>query len=163
MNKNKRVMGDERDSQNFGEASQWALWSVILFTIGKVIYYLHFSAVEDLGFLVWDGILLLIVAVALVIVTRKRKTYHLPRTLFGKKSIIGQNKKARKKRILASYLPKAILFALGMTVGSILASGYTDFDVSIVETLIYFVVAFILNYLWGEFNVKGYNEAFEQE
>lgn len=157
MSEKKKVVVDERDEKNFGIASRWALKVVVLYTIVKMIYYLDFHGTKDLSFLLWDGVLLLVIALTLFIGTRVRKTYNLPKTYREGKASTGN----RKDRIKESYLPKALLFSAGATVASGLRSGFISILVTAILFLVYFIVIFLGILSWGEFNVKSYNKSLD--
>lgn len=162
MNKKKKRIVDERDEKNLGIASQCALRVVVIYTIIKIIYYLDFSALNTLGFLLWDGLLLVIIGITLFIVTRMRKTYPLPRTHREGKQVAGNHKEARKDRIKKSYLPKALIFSVSWTLASTLRSGFISILVTVILFIIYFLITFGVVFVWGEWNIKSYNQSFEE-
>lgn len=162
MSKKKRIVRDERDAKNQAVASEWALWITVIYTFGKLIYYLSFSAVEDLGFIMWDMILIVIITLTLIIITYSRKTYDLPRTFFGKKLLTEQSKQAKKERLLKAYLPEALILAVAMTIGSYFLSGYNSITEWLFELILYFIIFNLFNFAWGELNVKGYNKSLEE-
>jgi len=153
---------DERDSKNIGEASLWTVFIVVIYTLGKIIYYLNFSNVEDLGFLIWDVILFLIVMISLFGIIYLKKSYDLPRTFFGKKLLTEQSKAARKERILKAYFPEAFMLAVAMTIGSYFFSGFNNIGVGLLELMTYFIILSLINFAWGELNVRGYNKSLEE-
>lgn len=152
MSKKKRVAVDERDEQNKAVASQWALRAVIWYTIIKMVYYLDFQAMNDLGFLLWDGILLFVIGITYLIVSRTRKTYDLPKTYREGEPVSGNKKEARIDRMKKSYLPRALIFAAGLTLASGLRSGFVSILVTAILYIIYFAITFVVVFAWGEWN-----------
>lgn len=162
MNKKKNSIVDERDEKNLGIASQYALRVVIIYTIIKIIYYLDFSALDTLGFLLWDGLLLIVIGITLFIVTRMRKTFYLPRTHREGKQVSDNHKEAKGDRIKKSYLPKALIFSVSWTLASTLRSGFISVVVTVILFIIYFLITFVVVFAWGEWNIKSYNQSFEE-
>lgn len=162
MSKKKNRIVDERDERNLGIASQYGLRVVVIYTIIKIIYYLDLSALDTLGFLIWDFILLLVIGITLLMVTRMKKTYPLPRTYLGKKQIPDNHKEARGDRIKKSYLPKALIFSVSWTLASTLRSGFISILVTVILFIIYFLITFGVVFVWGEWNVKSFNQSFEE-
>ncbi len=159
---NKKNVVDERDEKNKGIASQWALRVVIFYTLIKMIFYLDFSALEDLSFLLWDGLLLLAIGLTLFIVTRMRKTYNLPKTYREGTPMEGNYKETRGDRVKKSYLPKALIFAVGWLIASTLRSGFMSILVLVVQFILYFLITFAVVFVWGEWNVSSYNQSFSE-
>jgi len=153
---------DERDVRNLGEASQWTFFIVITYTLGKIFYYLKFSNVENLDFLIWDIVLFTITAISLIGIRYLKKSYDLPKTFFGKKLLTEQSKAAKKERILKAYFPEAFMLAVAMTVGSYFFSGFNNIGVGLLELMTYFIILSLLNFAWGELNVRGYNKSLEE-
>lgn len=153
---------DERDVRNLGEASQWTVFIVIIYTLGKIIYYSKFSNVENLDFLIWDIVLFFITAISLIGIIYLKKTYDLPKTFFGKKLLTEQSKAARKDRILKAYLPEALILAVTLTLGSYFFSGYNSIIPWFFEFILCVIILMLFNFAWGELNVKGYNKSLEE-
>ena len=161
MSKKRNTVIDERDEKNIGIASQYALRIVIFYTVIKIIYYLDFNALDNLSFLLWDFVLLLAIGITYYVVTRMRKTYHLPRTHREGKQVAGNHKEARGDRVKKSYLPKTLSFASAWIIASTLRSGFISVWVTLILFIIYFLITFAVVFAWGEWNVKSYNRSFE--
>lgn len=152
---------DERDKMNAGIASQWAFGFIIVFLIGKFIYFEVIRDVANTQFLFWDVLMLVIACIIFITVMHSRKSYDVPRTILGRKLSTQPTKSGRKERILKSYIPETFIFAIGFTIGSYLYSGFNHILNGIVEFLVFFVIFNLINYFWGEHVIRRYNQSLE--
>ena len=172
--KHKTVTFDERTLKNTGTAAviTLALVWVALLGIGiyKSIKYGVESTTEEI--LIFLGSLLIF-----LILKHRKDDVDLPQTFFGKPlptGLQGEDKKVRVKAyIVDSLLNSIILGTLNITLNRInpafnftiiaLNSPFLTILINaVVDLAVLFTVFMLLNYIWGEHNVKKFHKMMEE-
>ena len=176
MNKRKtRVKTDERTIKNTGTAAVITLaviWvALIIVGIVKTVKYGAESTTEEM--LLFLGSLLLF-----MILKNKRDDVDLPETFSGKPlpdSLSKEDKKARLKAyVVDAFANGAILAALNVGLNRVNPNfAYTTIKFSspvlsivlniVIDIAVLFALFMVINYFWGEHNIKKYNKMLEDD
>ena len=173
--KNRAVNSDERTAKNTGTAAVITLaliWAALLATgIYKTVKYGAESTTEEI--LLFLGSLLVF-----LIFKHRKEDVDLPETFLGKPLPTEPGGAAKKERVKAylvdSLINGAILTALNITLNRInqnfsfttiaLESPILTILINAVADLAVLGALFMLiNYFWGEHNIKKYNKMLEDE
>lgn len=162
MNKQKLSGMDERDKRNWGYASNWGVMIVYAYTFIKLTYYIFFSSTENYTFLLWDILLVFLLAIVTAIIAYQRKTFVLPTTSIGHRLKEDAYRNSFWERLLKSYIPRTVLVSIIFAaVRTLMADNPTFRDISIL-TAIVSVTIFIANLLFGEITVRLYNKSVDE-
>lgn len=162
MKRNKRGHLDERQFQMLSEALAFAAivggFVNILIIIGK---YTFLNDRKSVGY---DITLLVIMALATLVYMWAKKEYDIPTTFTGKPLPTGftrEEKIARiKYYIMDAFKAAAIFFIFDIKIRkeilfpTVLGSKYLAY---VVDFLFSFIIFYLINYFWHEYNVKKYN------
>jgi len=155
---------DERQKKriikSLGMATFLAFFSSVFITIIKFIYTKSFeSAYTDIS-------LAIIISVTIILYHISNKEYNVPKTISGKILPIGNSKEAKKSR-LTYYVRDSIPITIIFSIFDIMAPDRLIIPVPLmgskllsyaINSLIRFIIFFIIDYLWGEYNVKKQNK-----
>ena len=172
--KNKNVNSDERTAKNTGTAAVITLaliWAALLIIgIYKTIKYGAESTTEEI--LIFLGSLL-----AFLVLKHRKDDVDLPESFLGKPLPTGLKGKDKKIRIKAyitdSLVNAAILGALNITLNRINRNfNFTTLELSnpvltvavnaVLDLAVLGAVFMVINYIWGEHNIKKYNKMLEE-
>ena len=173
--KNKNIKADERTAKNTGKAAVITLavlWAALLIIgIYKTVKYGAESTTEEI--ILFMGSLLIF-----LIFKHRGDDVDLPETFSGKPlptGLTGEDKKTRIKAYIAdSFLNSVILAALNISLNRInphfrfttiaLSSPILTILINaVVDLAVLGTVFMLINYLWGEHNVKKYNKMLEED
>ncbi len=172
-NKNSVVSTDERTRQKVGSAAAvtlFLLWIALIVIAGiKSFKYGIGSITEEL--LLFIGSMLVF-----VLFNHRKGDVDLPKTALGRSLPVDES--GRSKRIKA-YLADSAIDAVLISVLNVGLSrinkyySFTTIDFGsaavtvvlnlVMDIIVVFAVFFALNYLWGEHNVKKYNQYLEED
>lgn len=155
---------DERQKnrmiKSLGMATVVAFFSSVFIIIFKFIYTKSLeSAYTDIS-------LAIIISVTIILYHLINKEYNVPKTISGKILPIGNSKEAKNSR-LKYYVKDSIPITIIFSIFDIMAPDILIVPVPLMgskvlsfalNSLIRFIVFFIIDYLWGEFNVKKQNK-----
>lgn len=154
---------DERQRKHISES----LASGAFFGYFYTLFVIIFKLIRDKAFTntYLEIILILILHIVLNLHHRKKKEYSLPKTITGRILPIGRSreeKKARYKNYLLDSLIVSILFIpIGILTKINLLSTSWVFLSYIVSFFLSFILLFTINFIWGEYNIKKYNDHYE--
>lgn len=172
--KHKAVNSDERTRKNTGTAAIITLALVWVALLGVGIYKTVKYGVESTT----EEILIFLGSLLVFLILKHRKDdVDLPATFFGKPlptGLKGKDKKVRVKAyIVDSLLNSLILTTLNITLNRInpafnftviaLNSPFLTILINaVVDLAVLFTVFMLLNYFWGEHNVKKFHKMMEE-
>lgn len=173
--KNKNVTSDERTAKNTGTAAVVTLaliWAaLIIIGIYKTIKFGAESTTEEI--LIFLGSLLVF-----LILKHRKDDVDLPESFLGKPlptGLHGADKKARiKSYIIDSLINGGILAVLNISLHEINPNfSFTTIDFSntvltilingVMDLAVMSTVFMLINYIWGEHNIKKYNKLLEED
>ena len=173
--KNKNVTSDERTAKNTGTAAVVTLaliWAaLIIIGIYKTIKFGAESTTEEI--LIFLGSLLVF-----LIFKHRKDDVDLPESFLGKPlptGLHGVDKKARiKSYIIDSLINGGILAVLNISLHEINPNfSFTTIDFSntvltilingVMDLAVMSAVFMLINYIWGEHNIKKYNKLLEED
>ena len=173
--KNKNVNSDERTAKNTGAAAVITLalvWvALIIIGIYKTVKFGAESTTEEI--LIFLGSLLVF-----LIFKHRKEDVDLPESFLGKPlptGLRGEDKKLRiKSYIVDSLINGGILTVLNISLNKINPNfSFTTIDFSnsvltilingAIDLIVLSAVFMLINYIWGEHNIKKYNKLIEDD
>lgn len=160
-NKNENYpMIDERQRRSIGDVSTIIVIVTILYLLVEITY--KYVTTKDILTTSWEIILLLLIGFIYLIGIRSNKEMNLPTSFLGKQLPTDQSNEAKVRRIKA-YFIESLASSTAIT-GLTLFFTFIEVEVklSVIEYISSFLglmtVYFVLSYLWGEYNIKKYNQ-----
>lgn len=150
---------DERQRKHISES----LASGAFFGYFYTLFVIIFKFIRDKAFTntYLEIILILILHIVLNLHHRKEKEYSLPKTITGRILPMGSSSEEKKSRfknyVLDSLIISIILIPIDIITKGKLLFISQAFLSYIVSFFFRFVLFLIINYIWGEYNIKRYN------
>lgn len=164
---------DEREKNRIITSAGMVNFVAILFSLGVILFRL----VETRNFqssYSFIGLLLLISA-TMGVYNLINKEYDVPTTYYGKIIPLGNSKKDKKARVIY-YGKKALRITIIFFILDVINPNRVIFSIASVNSKVIlpyflnsffrFIIFIILNYLWGEYNIRKqrkYNESLDDE
>lgn len=152
---------DERKKLRVTTSIGMANFIAMLYSIGIIIFrFIQTKSFESSY--TYIGLLILI-TVTMSIYNLINKEYNVPTTFFGKKLPLGKSKEDKKIRII-QYAKDALRLSIVFLIFDIMNPNRVLFSIPSIDSktilpyflnsLIRFILFLIMNYAWGEYNVK---------
>lgn len=150
----------KRIIKSLGMATVVAFFSSVFMIIIKFIYTKSFESAYT------DITLVIIISITIILYHMLNKEYRVPKTISGKILPIGNSKRDKKSRLIY-YVKDSIPITIIFSIFDIMAPDRLIIPVPLMgskvlsfalNSLIRFIVFFIIDYLWGEYNVKKQNK-----
>lgn len=157
---------DERQRKHLSEALSASAVFGYFYVMITIIF--KFIGTKNIKNVYTEIVLLCIMSVVINAYHTKKKEYNLPKTFFGRILPIGNSKEDKRSRygnyILDSlittiiFLPINIISRRTIAPLPLLSSEVLSY---VADSLARFVMFFIINYSWGEYNIKRYNNYYK--
>lgn len=163
MKRKNKIIVDERQEKIATKSLAWAGFVAYFYTI--IIMLFKLIKTKDSSNIIFEVILLLIMTLTIFINNLINKDYDVPSNIKNKRLLTGNSKDDKKARLLY-YMRTSIVFPLIYMVIYTSWRGKDKFPIIIessniltfiINYILAYIIIFIAEILWHEWNVKRYN------
>lgn len=167
-----RVKIDEREKSRRTTSIGMAGIIAMIYSIGVILFRFVETKTFESSYLFIGLVVVMTVSITLYHIINKE--YDVPKTIFGKRLSLGDSKKSKKTRIIY-YIKDALILTTVFLVLDIMNPDRLTFSIPsidwkymsyITDYFARFILFLIMNYAWGEFNIKKqrkFNNSLEDE